>query len=206
MEFKRLFVYNFHEKVTTDEISSLFGFNATDYLVKWCCIELKDGENNTKSAKVICPADVHGQTLKLNGIEYLGRKLEIVDADPPPVTTPAQESNNQTHLSNNTNEDEGEILFIRLDFRRYPSMNFPAVEEGEVCDALMLDHSDDPYKAIKRGWGRNLGTYVIESKDMNRYVNKSVVIRGKEIQLEAIRKKKRQTRENERDPDGLKNI
>ena len=61
-------------------------------------------------------------------------------------------------------------------------------------------------KAVKTFWGRNEGTFGIESQDMKRYLDKSVVIRGHEINLTPIRKRRQQDQQKRPffDPDGVK--
>ena len=63
-----------------------------------------------------------------------------------------------------------------LDCRNYPALNFPPVGTFEVYDALNIDHGDDYLKVVKQFYGRNLGTFAIQSDDFERYVGKKMVV------------------------------
>ena len=66
---------------------------------------------------------------------------------------------------------------------------------------MRRSHEDDPHKAVKTFRGKDIGLYSIESKDMERYVNSSLVIRGHKINLIPIRKNEKR---NFRDPESIK--
>ena len=213
MEFQRLIVTNIDERATAHDLSDLFGFNSDEQLRKWCFVEVRQGDDNLKFARVICPVEQQLEVLKLNGIEFFGRNLTISNADtqePDASTPPTQQTS--TESTEETAEDQGEILWMLLDCRNHPELSYPLVQEVEVCDALMLDHADDPHKAVRTLRGRNIGTFAIESMDMARYVEKTVTIRGKEIPLQPIRRKARNpqqqndrsTKQRQRDPDSIK--
>ena len=202
--FKRAIVTNIDTDATTQDLEELLGLNKTDFLKNNSCVQIKKDDNNGIYALIISPQVAHDEFIKLNGIEFYGKNLKIVSED---VGTPTNDnnnhnSNNNSSSSNNVTQDDGEILYMLLDCRNHPDLNFPPVSEVEVCDALLLDHSDDEHKAVKKFWGRNLGTYGIESTDMERYVDSNVVIRGHTIKLEPVRRK--QKKQIFRDPDGIK--
>ena len=106
----------------------------------------------------------------------------------------------------------GEIIFILLDVRNHPDLNFPPVNDTEVCDALLQKHASDPHLAVKAGWGSRLGTFVVESIDMLPYVGTSLEIRGHDIALKPVRKQpprertahQSQQRNDNFDPDAVK--
>ena len=122
-------------------------------------------------------------------------------ADAPDVPTP-NASTSQTEQPRA--DDEGEIQWMLLDCRDIPEFNFPPITEAEVCDALMIEHADDPFKGVKTFHGQYIGTFGIESNDMSRYVDKSVVLRGKQVNLTPMRKKQRQPQQVYRDPESIK--
>lgn len=194
--FKRAYVYNIDTDATSKDLSDVLGFNKTDFLKKHCCVEIKTTENDGKFALVVSPSFAHEEVLKLNGIDFYGQKLRIVSEDEP------EDPRRQNLQAATPTNDDGEILYMLLDCRNHPDLNFPPVREIEVCDALMLDHAEDVHKAVKKFWGKNLGTFGIESTDMDSYVDTSVVIRGHSIKLEPVRR--RQKRQIFRDPDGIK--
>ena len=197
--FKRAHVYNIDQDATSKDLSELFGFNKTEFLKNHCCVQIKSNEKDGKLfALVVSPGFAHDEMMKLNGTDFYGQKLNIVAEDDP---TDNREPNAQVNTPPTTHDD-GEILYMLLDCRNHPDLNFPPVSEIEVCDALLLNHSDDEHKAVKKFWGRNLGTYGIESTDMDRYVDSEVVIRGHTIKLEPVRRKQR--KQIFRDPDGIK--
>ena len=57
-------------------------------------------------------------------------------------------------------EAEGEILFMILDVRNHPDLNFPLLNEIEVGDAVLLKHQNDPHLAVNAGWGSRLGIFL----------------------------------------------
>ena len=228
LQFKRALVLNIDQDVQTQDLSELLGCEKTDFLKKHCCVQIKTDENNGKFALVVSPEFVHDEMLKLNGVEFYGKPLKIVAEDDNTNNTAASTNtestateltntdNASTTNSNNDSSDEyveDDILYLLLDCR-IPEFVFNPVKEIEVCAALQLQHGDDHHKAVQTFRGRNLGTFSIESTDMKRYVGTHLVIRGKEIQLEPIRKRKpnqpqQHYRKNEdrrrfHDPDGLK--
>ena len=132
------------------------------------------------------------------------------------ATTSTTTDDASTTNGNNGSSDEiveEDILYLLLDCR-LPTFVFNPVKEIEVCAALQLEHGDDHHTAVQTFRGRNLGTFSIESTDMKRYVGTHLVIRGKEIPLTPIRKRKpNQPQQQHRnfsdrrrfhDPDGLK--
>ena len=83
MEFKRLLVRNVDERASAHDLSDLFGFNSDEQLRKWCFVEIREDDDKLKFARVICPSEQYQEALKLNGIEFFGKHLEITDADTP---------------------------------------------------------------------------------------------------------------------------
>ena len=193
VSFKRLSVYNIDERITTNDISQLLNFNTTPFLVNHSCVQIREDEGEGKYATVICPADAHVEALKLNGVTFFDKTLRIVDADevtnePAENTLPKPQQDNEA------------ILFLRLDCRNHPDLNFPPVTEREVCQALKLVHPNDPHKAVKSF--QEVGTFGIESVEMEKYLDTKLIIRGHEIPLTAVRKKTK--RQSSYDPEGVK--
>ena len=207
--FNRLRVSNLDERATATELSQLFGLRATPYLVKNSSIEVKSTEDELRYALVILPQEIAVEILKLTGIEFYEQKLVIKDEDD-------DDTSPTTSNAPVTEQDPEDILYMLLDLRNYPHWQVPKpVNEVEVCDALLIDFADDHHKAIKSGWGLTLGTFRIESTDMKRYVDKSLMIRGVPVPLIPIRPavhhdtqgNSRQTQyraRDNRDPDGIK--
>ena len=209
--FNRLRVSNLDARATATELSELFGLRATPYLVKNTSVEIKSPEDDDRYAVMILPQEIAVEVLKLNGIVYYEKSLSIKDEDDDDTLTTAADA------SNTVQETENTILFMLLDLRNHPHLQFPEVTEVEVCDALLIEFADDPHKAIKKGWGRTLGTFRIESTDMEKYVDKNLTIRGVPIPLGPIypaaqdtqshsgqRAAQRTFNRDNRDPDGIK--
>ena len=82
---------------------------------------------------------------------------------------------------------EEPILYMELDCRIHPKLNFPPVGTFEVYDSLNIDHGDDYLKVVKELHGiNNLGTFSIQSDDYQRYLDKEVVVRGIAIPLTCL--------------------
>ena len=197
MEFSRLHVYKIGESTATD-LSVLFGFDKTEFIKGHTCVQLKKTVNNEPFALVLAPREVAEEVIKLNGVEFASQQLQIVPAE----EANARHQQNQQQNTSTIDENEEEIIHFMLDCRNHPDLNFPIVSEAEVCDALMIDHSEDPLKTVKTLWGRNLGTFIIDSDDLQRYKGKSLVIRGHDIPLTPVFKTQR--RQVFRDPEGIK--
>ena len=111
--------------------------------------------------------------------------------------------------SRDPSAEDPKILYMQLDCRNHPAHNFPPVGTFEVYDALNIDHGDDYLKVVK--YGKDLGTFSIQSDDIQRYVGKKLVIRGREMELTPVREnpnRQNQRQENRRsrnhDPDATK--
>lgn len=182
VNFKKLVIKNIPSDTTPKDLSEILGFS-TPFLKRNSVIEVKQLDDGETYAVVILPEVVHKEALRLNGVEYYDQNLIVEDAtDNNENATPST-----THTIEVSDDNTDDIRYMLLDCRNFPDLNFPPVQEYEVCDALMLDHADDAFKAVRKFWGRNLGTYGIESKDMARYLEKSLTIRGHEIKLIAVR-------------------
>ena len=148
--FKILYVRNLDATVTSTDLTKLFNFNATSFLRRHTCVQITE-EGEERVAKVVAPEDVQVELLKLNGVEFYGKQLVIeAEADPDESTTETVTDN-----INNSNDDDdnSDILYMLLDCRNYPDLNFNPVKEVEVCAALQLDHADYHHKAVKTFWG-----------------------------------------------------
>ena len=208
--YKRLLVRNIDPKVTKDDLSQLFGLQKTDFLKKNCSVEIKKADNGELYATVILPEEHHVEMLKLNGIGLYDCQLAISDDEDDDSGgkingsyADATTSGNASNASG-TNEEPA-ILYMLLDVRNHPDLNFPTVSENEVCDALVVDFPNDPHKAVKTYWGAMLGTFAIESANMEQYIGKSLTIRGHSIPLVPVKKNANQPRrQSSFDPDGTK--
>ena len=90
-----------------------------------------------------------------------------------------------------TSDEEQEIMYMRVDCRR-PQWIQNQITVTEVCEAILVDLNDDPTISVKAMWGaKNVGLFKIESHNFEYYIGKSLIIRGHEIPLEAVRKQPR---------------
>ena len=199
--YKIVYVRNIDETITSNEISKLLGFHRTPHLRKNTCVEIIEEENEDRYAKVVCPDYVQEEVVKMNGIEYYNKKLVIENEDDADDATTSSQSNSHGNIE----ADDDEILYVLLDCRNHPDLNFPRVLEYEVCDALNVDFAEDVHKAVNTGRGMQIGTFRIESEDLQQYVGKTLTIRNHPIELIPIRKRKEaeQKRRNF-DPNGVK--
>ena len=77
---KTIFVTNFHQSVTVDDLYELFGLRSTNYLRNNCHIEIDHFSNVDQpfaSATVFAPAHVCEELLKLHGIGFHDNLLVI---------------------------------------------------------------------------------------------------------------------------------
>ena len=199
ISYKILYVRNIGATVSSNDISKLFGFHRTPHLRKSTSVEIIEEENENRYAKVVCPDYIQEEVLNMNGIEYYNRKLQIENEDDADTTT----SNSQSDSRDNTEADDDEILYVLLDCRNHP--DFPRVLEYEVCDAPNVDFAEDIHKAVKTGRGMHIGTFRIESEDLQQYVGKKLTIRHHEIELIPVRKRKEfEQKLRNFDPNGVK--
>jgi len=80
---KRIYVGNLDASVATDDLNQLFGLKATPFLQRTCCVEIATDAKTGKSknfAIITVPETVHGELMKLNEIEFHGRKIVIEEA------------------------------------------------------------------------------------------------------------------------------
>ena len=205
---KHLVIKNVGE-ITVDDIKDLFGLTSGSSRIE---ISATGNENY---ATIELPESSVEDVVKLSGVTFKGRDLVIeVESRVSPVGTSSgtPEDDATGNPTVEVCEDEGDILFMVLDVRNHPDLNFPLVNETEVCDALLQKHASDPHLAVKAGWGSRLGTFVIESTDMLPYVGTFLDIRGHEIPLKPVRKQPprqradghQHRRHNDFDPDTVK--
>ena len=169
---------------------------------------------NENYATIELPESLVEDVFKLSGVTFKGRDLVIeVESRAPEGTSGGTPEGGAAGVDGTVemSEDEGDVLFMVLDVRNHPDLNFPLVNETEVCDALLQKHASDPHLAVKAGWGSRLGTFVIESTDMQPYVGSSLDIRGYDIPLKPVRKQPprqrafgQHHRHNDFDPDTVK--
>ena len=206
--------------ITAEEIVDLFSLTSPSRVI----VSASDGENN---ANIEVPESMITGVIKLSGVSFKGRDLVFVDnttaegangnqmaesTDEVTTTPPTEDGTPEGGTDNASNDPEGEILFMVLDVRNHPDLNFPLVNETEVCDALLQKHPNDPHLAVKAGWGSRLGTFIVESTEMDAYLGTSLEIRGHSIPLKPMRKQQRpqstgnsvRQRRNDFDPDTLK--
>ena len=190
--------------ITIEELATLFGLNSNEPANTTPQIQISSDENGNHAS--IAVPETSQELAQLRNVNFKGRDLVVTCDDE------AMESGNDTNDSNTTaNEDEGEVIFMILDVRNHPDLNFPPVSETEVCDALLKKHPGDYHLAVKAGWASRLGTFAIESQDIDSYLGSTLNIRGHDIPLRPIRRKssqqfeqQKQHRQDDYDPDAIK--
>ena len=115
----------------------------------------------------------------------------------------AESSNDQTELATSSNEevaietekeiDASKIWYMEVDTRIYQWVWSDDVTRSEIIEALETDFNDDVTKIIKPIRFKK-GLFKIIADDFTPYLNKTIVIRGKEIQL--IPRMKRELRQS----------
>jgi hypothetical protein len=134
----------------------------------------------------VLPDFILEDVMKMNGVEFYNQPILIQDGD-------ASDDTQDAPQQQDVEDVEEPILFMMLDCRSHPDLNFPTVKEYEVCDALNIEFADDIQpKKLRTMYGKNLGTFRIEAQDMTKYVGRKLVIRGHEIDLVPIRKQRRE--------------
>ena len=187
VEFKIVFARNLDDSVTSEDVAKLMGFHETPFLRKHTCVEIKtDGRD--RYAKVVVPETILAAVMEFNGVQFYGKKItvESEEGESEDATDAGDEGNSSTSQENTT---EDKIEYLLLNCRR-PEWNFNPIQEYEICDAIQLDHANDPHKLVKTLWGRDLGLFRVYSQDMGRYADKNLIIRGMEVTMQPIRKRK----------------
>jgi hypothetical protein len=205
--YKTLYVSNIEDqRITEDDMVQLFGLAATPFLVQHCKVEISV-QNGVRYAMITLPEAVSGEVTRLNGAKLYGDKIVISE------TMNNNDTNNNTNNNNNNTEEdnEGDVIEVQLDCR-VAEWVINQVTVAEVIDAIVLSFPEDPTKSVTAMYGQRLGVYKIQSANIEPYVDSTVVIRGKELTLKAIRKRPRrptgrvyqdERERNHRDPDGL---
>ena len=199
MATKTLTISNIGSEITVENLTALFGLE-NDGSAK---VNIVTTDAETMATIEVRDA-IYNEVLKLNGLKFKGVDLRVVpeesttDDATDQMETGATSPEEPPTISESEEEDP---IFMVLDVRDHPHFNFPPVTETEVCDDLLIKHPNDPHLAVKTGWGRRLGTFVIESTDMKPYVNTSLTIRGKEIPLRPIFRKRRAERDSNEDAE-----
>ena len=209
--YLRFNVFDIGPETTTNDLSDLFGFKSTEELKNNTCVQIKQLENGENYAFMLVPATEESSIMKYNEIAFDGRVLRIQKIDESneprthtqnPLSSQQQGNDPQVATPTQTEPKSDDILHLLIDCRSHPELNFPAVNDSEICAAIQKEHSDDPFKTIKRL--REIGTYSLESNNMGRYVGKSISVRDKLIELIPVRKRERKPYHHNHDPDGIK--
>ena len=207
---RRLLIRNIGD-VNEQNIIELFNLARTEILKSTSRVEIFE-EADAKHAAITVLAEEVPEVMKLSGVSFKGHDLVIVSetAQEHMETSDISNANNnnadtagarETAAASSTEGDQTrsfeqsderpmqcDIIFMILDVRSHPDLNFPPVSETEVCDAL-LQKTSDPHLAVKTGMFDRLGTFTIESIDMAPYEGMTLSIRGHDIPLKPIRKK-----------------
>ena len=88
-EKKIMYVGYLHENVTESDLVELFGLRTTNYLIDNCSIEMSKLQQNGRHnghAFILALCHVCNELVKLNGLEFHGRKLIIEEAITSPKT------------------------------------------------------------------------------------------------------------------------
>ena len=144
LNFQKLIVTNLDSKVTSNDLRDLFSLNSTDYMRNYSCVEVKASENGTQ-AMVVVPEACTPEILKLNGMEYFDRKITINNAEDKAESSTSTIGEDTLPQRSETTDADDEILYMLLDCRNHPDLNYPHVTEMEVCDALVIEHGYDPH-------------------------------------------------------------
>ena len=234
---RRLHIRNIGD-VNEQNIIDLFNLARTELLKSTSRVEIFE-EADAKHAVITVLAEEVPELMKLTGVSFKGHDLFVVNetAQEDMETSEISNANNngvaidgakETFAASSTEGDQtrnfeqsddpakqGDIIFMILDGRSHPDLDFPPVSETEVCDTL-LQKTSDPHLAVKTGMFENLGTFTIESIDMAPYEGLTLSIRGHDIPLKPIRKKSNRNgsrgdteeeegyRRKEFDPDSVK--
>ena len=197
---KKLTISNIGTEITVENLKALFGLE-NDGTAK---VNIVTTDTEVMAVMEVND-DIYSEVIKLNGLKFKGVEIRVIpeegttdDAAAMQMETTTADSEGETAI---IESEEGDPIFMVLDVRDYPHFNFPPVTETEVCDALLVTHPNDPHVAVKTGWGRRLGTFVIESTDMKPYVDTSLTIRGHEIPLKPIFRKRRAERDSNEGTD-----
>ena len=129
-------VKNIGPTATADDISKLFHFHSTPFLRRNTCVEIKD-DGAGSYAKIMVPSAAYHEVMKLDNIEFYGNKLQIEGDE-------VENTNDDATTVTESEPIPDPILAMSLDCRNHPDLNFPEVMEFEVCDALNIEHGDDP--------------------------------------------------------------
>ena len=101
---------------------------------------------------------------------------------------------NESNIPTVEEVDINKISYIEVDARVFGWVWREAVTRSEVIDALEVEHSDDITKIVKPIRFKQ-GLFQIIADDFTRYLNKTIVLRSKEIKL--IPRLKRERREGQ---------
>lgn len=159
------------ERITQQDITQLFGLAATPFLKKQCKTEITV-KSGVRHAIIVLPEEISVEIMKLNGVKMYGKALKI--------------SKTLSLTTEDPREDDGDIIAMELDCR-VGEWAIDQVTETEVCDALLLQHPEDPTKAVKKMFGSMMGVFRIQSVDFEPYLDSSLTIRGRELKLKPIR-------------------
>ena len=98
---KRLYIGNLKKDVEEEDLTELFGFNATTYLQENCRVDIpieKNGKNKGFGFAVM-PEHVQKELLKLHGIAFHGNIIIIEEATSTRIKTPDEQKTGRNSLT-----------------------------------------------------------------------------------------------------------
>ena len=173
-------VKNLGKDVSRDELVDLFGLDKPELVRNTTQINIVHGASaNTAILEVI--ETKYEELVKLSGITFKGRDFTICCDD---STLPGASSSSSSAPDDmETNDDNGEIMYMQIDVR-IPEWNFRQVTDLEVVEALELEFANDATKSVEDlgRYKKSLqGIFRVDSADYSIYTGATLTVRDRQI-------------------------
>ena len=202
---KTVAICNINDVTTEESLMTTLALDASPFLCAKSTIRITNDDLGVRTAHVTTLEHVIPHLIALNDKMVEGKQWSVSEvaapapAPPPLPSTAIPSSNNDTPPEATNNEGNNDpppddIQYMIIDCRNFAWV-WNQVGIVEVIAALQIDHEEDFSKSVGR---LKPGLWSLDSDDFQRYIGKSIKVRGHDIQL----KPKYRPRRREPGPDG----
>lgn len=154
-----ILVKNLPSNISIDDLQQFFGLNSPQRKNS-CVITLEVGDQDgipVNTAKVVSPEEIRVEVLKLNGAEFNGRPLEIVESVS--EDTPAGSASNQQ-----------DNVYVEIDVTACLNCyEVAGIKNAQIVHAVELQFPADNSRRLRALKGQNNGKWRLSSKNPNLY-------------------------------------
>ena len=188
---KTVVISNINDETTEESLMTTLALDATSFLSAKSTVRISNDDLGVRTAHVTTLENVIPHLTALDEKMVEGKQWSVSEVAAPVAqpSTATASTNPQSTESNQPSEEEtnevdndppqGDIQYMIIDCRNFAWV-WNEVGIVEVIAALQVDHEEDYSKSVGR---LKPGLWSLDSDDFQRYIGKSIKVRGEDIQL-----------------------